>query len=159
MPSIQKMCRSITTPTQVFDSTLPTVGDIKRRYGEDFAQAYIETWIVNICEFVNIGKNMSPSQIYETASMIMDIYPYYKISDINLVFRKAKVGEYGQVYDRLDGQVILSWFARYHKDRCAEAETLSIVEGSSMKERDTQIDEKVMKRINELELQYKRNQR
>jgi len=118
------MCRSITTPTQVFDSTLPTVGDIKRSYGEDFAQAYIETWIVNICEFVNIGKNMSPSQIYETATMIMDIYPYYKISDINLVFRKAKVGEFGQVYDRLDGQVILSWFARYHKDRCAEAETL-----------------------------------
>ena len=32
------------------------MGTVKKVYGDDFAQAYIETWIVNISEFVNIGK-------------------------------------------------------------------------------------------------------
>lgn len=156
VPIVQKKCRGISTPAQVFESNLPTVGSLKRVYGEEFTQAYIETWIVNICEFVNIGKNMTPSQIYETALMIMDLYPYYKLSDINLVFKNAKIGVYGQIYDRLDGQIILSWFAKYNKERCEEAETQSILEAESMKDRDTRINDREIKKINELEIKLNR---
>lgn len=151
VPAIQKMCRNITTPEQVFDTDLPTLGCLKRTYGEDFTQAYIETWIVNICEFVNIGKNMTPAQICETASIIIDLYPYYKLADINLVFKRAKIGEYGQIYDRLDGQIILSWFSKYHRERCVEAEMLSISKADSMKERDTRINDREIRKINEIE--------
>ena len=56
IPTVQKLCRNVNTPAQVFNTNLPTMGTVKKVYGDDFAQAYIETWIVNISEFVNIGK-------------------------------------------------------------------------------------------------------
>lgn len=152
------MCRSVNTIPQVFESNLPTLGAIKRSYGETFTQAYIETWIVNICEFVNIGKNMNPNQIFETALMIIDLYPYYTLSDINLVFKKAKIGEFGQIYDRIDGQIILLWFSTYNRLRCVEAEQISIDQSNSMKERDVRLNDREIKKINEIEIQW-RNRR
>jgi hypothetical protein len=115
---------------------LPTIGTVKKVYGDDFAQAYIETWIVNISEFVNIGKNMNENQIYETAQMILDSYPYFTLADINLIFKKAKKGDFGQIYDRLDGQIIFSWFTKYNQLRCLEAEEQSISQANYFKERD-----------------------
>lgn len=115
---------------------MPTIGTVKKVYGDDFAQAYIETWIVNISEFVNIGKNMNENQIYETAQMILDSYPYFTLADINLVFKKAKKGDFGQIYDRLDGQIIFSWFTKYNQLRCSEAEEQSISQANYFKERD-----------------------
>lgn len=115
---------------------MPTIGTVKKVYGDDFAQAYIETWIVNISEFVNIGKNMNENQIYETAQMILDSYPYFTLADINLIFKKAKKGDFGQIYDRLDGQIIFSWFTKYNQLRCSEAEEQSINQANSFKERD-----------------------
>lgn len=115
---------------------MPTIGTVKKVYGDDFAQAYIETWIVNISEFVNIGKNMNENQIYETAQMILDSYPYFTLADINLIFKKAKKGDFGQIYDRLDGQIIFSWFTKYDQLRCSEAEEQSISQANYFKERD-----------------------
>lgn len=112
------------------------MGTVKKVYGDDFAQAYIETWIVNISEFVNIGKNMNENQIYETAQMILDSYPYFTLADINLIFKKAKKGDFGQIYDRLDGQIIFSWFTKYDQLRCSEAEEQSISQANYFKERD-----------------------
>jgi len=112
------------------------MGAVKKVYGDDFAQAYIETWIVNISEFVNIGKNMNENQIYETAQMILDSYPYFTLADINLIFKKAKKGDFGQIYDRLDGQIIFSWFTKYNSLRCSEAEEQSINQGNYFKDRD-----------------------
>lgn len=112
------------------------MGTVKKVYGDDFAQAYIETWIVNISEFVNIGKNMNENQIYETAQMILDSYPYFTLADINLIFKKAKKGDFGQIYDRLDGQIIFSWFTKYNSLRCSESEEQSINQANFFKERD-----------------------
>lgn len=136
IPAVQKLCRNVNTPAQVFNTNLPTIGTVKKVYGDDFAQAYIETWIVNISEFVNIGKNMNENQIYETAQMILDSYPYFTLADINLVFKKAKKGDFGQIYDRLDGQIIFSWFTKYNQLRCLEAEEQSISQANYFKERD-----------------------
>lgn len=136
IPAVQKLCRNVNTPAQVFNTNLPTIGTVKKVYGDDFAQAYIETWIVNISEFVNIGKNMNENQIYETAQMILDSYPYFTLADINLIFKKAKKGDFGQIYDRLDGQIIFSWFTKYNQLRCLEAEEQSISQANYFKERD-----------------------
>lgn len=156
MSEVQKICRGINTPAQVFDSNMPTLGALKRSFGDTFTQAYIETWIVNVCEFVNIGKNMTPVQICETAMIILDTYPYYTIADINLVFKRAKIGEYGQIYDRLDGQIILSWFAKYNKQRCLDAEEISINEANIFKERDDREYDREIKRLNEIEIKLKK---
>lgn len=156
IPEVQKICRNINTPVQVFEANLPTMGSVKKVYGDDFAQAYIETWIVNISEFINIGKNMNENQIYETAQMILDDYPHYTLADINLVFKKAKKGDFGQIFDRLDGQIILSWFSKYNQIRCSEAEEQSINQAYSFKERDNRLNDRDTVKISDVKTKYYR---
>ena len=133
------------------------MGTVKKVYGDDFAQAYIETWIVNISEFVNIGKNMNENQIYETAQMIMDSYPYFTLADINLIFKKAKKGDFGQIYDRLDGQIIFSWFTKYDSLRCLEAEEQSINQANYFKDRDTRPHDRDITKISNIKSRLFKN--
>jgi len=109
---------------------MPTLGEVERTYGYDFLHAYIEGWIVNFREFVNVGRGMNDVQTYETATLVLQYYNYLTIADINLLFQRAKIGKYGKLYDRLDGQIILDWFARYDAERtaCAEEESIQAAE-------------------------------
>lgn len=78
---------------------------------------------------------MKEAQIIETAEMIMFDYPYLSLADLNLVFGRAKRGFYGQIYNRLDGQIIMTWFSEYHDERCRAAQDISISEASAFTDR------------------------
>lgn len=134
LPEVNKICRKINDYSAVLSSGLPTIGSIKKIYGYDFTQAYIEGWIVNLRDFINVGKKMNDNQCYETAYLILETYPFLSIADINLIFKKAKLGKYGSMYDRLDGQMILSWFELHFSERCEAASNLSMREADKYKE-------------------------
>lgn len=87
---------------------------------------------------MNLGKNMNPEQMNETAYMIMDEYPFLTLADINLVFKRAKMGEYGNLYDRLDGSIIMGWFKTYFTHRLEAAEAESIRQAGLYKPRSMQ---------------------
>ena len=99
----------------------------------EFTQAYIESWITNLREFVNLKGAMSDAQANMTAGMIAREFIHITIADINLIFNNAKFGKYGEFYGRLDGQMILSWFDKYFNERCDVAAEVSISEAHSMK--------------------------
>lgn len=109
---------------------MPALAEIEKTYGYEFLQAYLEGWIVNLREFVNVGKRMTDMQTFETAMIVLQDYKYLTIADINLLFKRAKSGYYGKLYDRLDGQIILDWFRTYDQERAAAAVEDSINEAS-----------------------------
>ena len=133
VPEVNKICRKINNYPAILNSGLPSLGSIVKRFGFDFTQAYIEGWIVNLRDFVNVGKKMTDQQTMETAMLILDEYKSITIADINFIFNSAKKGRYGQFYDRLDGQMILSWFDRHFSERCEAAANASIREAESYK--------------------------
>lgn len=108
-----------TTPALAIKCQAPTLASIRKNYSEDFMIAYIAVWIVNLNDFVNASRKMSPSQMEETAFMIYQEYYYLNLADINLVFRKIKKGEFGQLFAELDGMKLLSWFEKYKMERMA----------------------------------------
>ncbi len=110
----------------VFESKLPSLAKVRKTYGEEFTEGYVAVWITNLVEFFEVGKRMGENQILETAMLVMQDYYMLTLADINLVFTRAKKGEYGQLYDRLDGAVILSWFRKYFEERCQEAENIAL---------------------------------
>jgi len=130
------------------DSDFPTINKLKLSIGEDVIQAYIEGWIVNLIEFLNVGKNMNDNQVYETASFILGEYPILNIADINLIFKMAKMGKFGLVYDRLDGQVVLSWFDKYFTERCRAAAERSINESLKYKDNNVPSFDKITEMAN-----------
>lgn len=68
---------------------------------------------------------MSDVQVAITVDLIMEEYPYFKMDDLKLCFKNAMKMKYGRIYNRIDGQVIMSWLREYNKERCAAADTQS----------------------------------
>ncbi|MCF8299352.1 MAG: hypothetical protein K9J13_17520 [Saprospiraceae bacterium] len=132
---VQRQLKKIDNVSDALETSTPAIVKIKKIFGEDFTQAYIEGWIVNIREFLNLGRKMTDEQTRETAMMIVDEYYNLTIADINIIFKKAKLGRWGQIYDRLDGQIILSWFDKYFQERCKAAADKSILEADKYKGR------------------------
>lgn len=130
VPAVQVRCRTVNSYPAVFACDMPALIEVEKAYGYEFLQAYLEGWIVNLREFVNVGKKMTDMQTFETAMIILQDYKYLTIADINLLFKRAKSGYYGKLYDRLDGQIILDWFRLYDKERTAAAVEDSINEAS-----------------------------
>ena len=133
IPAVQKKCRRVATLQQAISMDMPSLAIINKQFGDDFIQAYIEGWIVNLREFLNIGRKMTDAQTQDTAILIIDQFYNITIADVDLIFKKVKLGHFGQIYDRLDGQVILSWFNDYYGKRCDAFAEKSIQEAEKFK--------------------------
>lgn len=53
------------------------------------------------------------------ASMIIESYGYYKLTEFMLFFQKFKRGEYGKFYGAVDPMQILQALDEFHKERVA----------------------------------------
>lgn len=68
---------------------------------------------------------MSATQVAMTVDLIIEEYPYMKTDDFKLCFRNAMKMKYGENYNRIDGQIIMSWLREYNKERCSIADSQS----------------------------------
>jgi hypothetical protein len=79
--------------------------------------------ITQLRQSLNVGKNLDTLQVYECAALLAEKYWYLRLEEFLYVFKQAKLGKYGKVYDRLDVQVISEWLHLYDTtERLAELE-------------------------------------
>ena len=109
----------------VFQSDEPSIGTIIRKFGEPQARAVLVILIADALEFFNVSNTMSATQVATTVDLIIEEYPYMKTDDFKLCFKNAMKMKYGNIYNRIDGQVIMSWLREYNKERCAVADNQS----------------------------------
>ncbi len=69
--------------------------------------------ITQLRQSLNVGKNLDTLQVYECASLLAEKYWYLRLEEFLYVFKQAKLGKYGKIYDRLDVQVISGWLHAY----------------------------------------------
>lgn len=105
------------TASLAIKSEAPTLASLRKTYSEDFMLAYIELWLVNLNDFINVSRKMKPDQMSELAFLIFQDFYYFNLADINLVFSKIKKGEFGILYESIDGVKILSFFKQYEAER------------------------------------------
>lgn len=77
-----------------------------------FSAQILEFLILQTADYLNIGKNMSPAQIKDTAELLAAEFAHLTLEHFAVVLQRAKLGQW-QVYDRLDGQVIATWLRSY----------------------------------------------
>jgi hypothetical protein len=82
------------------------------------------TLILRTSAFFNIGKAMTEEQAIETAYLLLDKYPHESFEDFMIMFRNAKTGTYGELYNRLDGQIIFKWMGEYLEQKAAHREKI-----------------------------------
>lgn len=95
----------------------------------------VNFWSVGRTTFDNEdGK----ARIVELIRLIVQEYSWLKPSDIRMIFQNAKLGKYGEAYNRMDGPMILSWFNKYAEERIHLAEELHIRKHRSVQRQDDQ---------------------
>lgn len=109
----------------VFASSEPALGMVVRNLGETHARAIVVILLSEVVSFFNASNTMNDSQVAMTTDLIIEEYPYFKIDDLKLAFRNAMKGRYGEIYNRLDGSVIMQWLKQYNHERCAKADIAS----------------------------------
>lgn len=129
---MQKL-RGVNTVEKVFESETPSLASISRHCGTGKAKAWVEAWILELLDFINVKQSMGVAQISLTADFILERYACLTVADIQLVFKRAMAGDYGPFYGKLDGSMILGWLRTYFDQRCDAAEAISIQESQSHK--------------------------
>lgn len=119
----------------VFNFKYPSLRQLEILDNTAFVVAYLNKWIYDTISFFNIGRNMNDTQIMDTSFILFEKFPNLTMAEIYFVFKEAKGFKYGQLYDRLDGQIILGWFDRFWNDRLQAAEDISFQEHNRLKER------------------------
>lgn len=110
-----------------------------RKYDQDLAFTFLTKIVNELADFFSVGKNMGAKQIEETVKLLLKEYYFLKPEDYKLCFLNAKKGLYGQLFDRLDGQVICGWLNLYCEERANYFEQKSIGQHNSVVSKPTPI--------------------
>lgn len=142
---------SVKTMEDAINANLPTIGQSVNQYSEKGVQAYIKLWLIDLNMSTNLKRKLDESQMNFIAMIITQDYRNLKLSDVYLVFRNAKSGTYGVLYELLSPDKVLSWFKDWETDRIELCEMLSIRESSKHKhgtsERSTPLMNEIFKKL------------
>lgn len=100
----------------------PSIGLVEGAYGHKTAMSWMEIQLYNLSEFAGCKEKLTPAQIAETAAMILDGYPYYKLTEFMLFFQRFKRCEYGKFYGAVDPMIILQALATFNDQRARAIE-------------------------------------
>lgn len=104
-----------------------------------FLIAMLNSFISDLVQSFNIGKNMNENQVIDTSRHIARKYYYLKPEDFKMCFDNAKDGVYGKQYDRLDRQVIIQWIETYCAERASFFEADNDLEHDKTKSENSKI--------------------
>lgn len=111
------MYRNLKHIDQCLVSASPSLGAIRREIGVEFSEAFLQAWLININEILNLNKPMTESQIAICTSEIINSYPSLKIADLTLLCKRILAGEFGEFYESLSTPKVLTFFRNYNEDR------------------------------------------
>jgi hypothetical protein len=135
------------TMGEAMDSATPSLALIRKHGGEELAVQVVADLINDLNDFLSV-KPMTVPQVAMTAEIVVQEFYWLKIADLKLVFRNAMSGKYGELYNRLDGQLICGWIRKYQDERLQEAERRSQQEHRDrMKPDNTALDNEALERL------------
>jgi len=124
----------INTMSKAIKAKTPSIGLMRRTFGNAGAEALIKLWVLNLIESLGVKRSMSESQIDETAFTIVQDFPHVTIADVNLIFKGMKTGAYGEFYENINMAKVVGIFRKYFEERLETAAQMSLDEHSQLKE-------------------------
>jgi hypothetical protein len=109
--------KHIKTISQAIEEDQNGVSFYAKHLGEDAILAVVELHLLALNQSVNVGQPLTKYQIKEIAIEILSVFYYLSMVEICFVLRKAKRGEYGQLFGALNIVSILDWFNQYSEQR------------------------------------------
>lgn len=105
---------------RAFIGKAPTLAVVKEAFGIDPAEGWIMAQLEDLNEFAGVAVKMSPEQLEETARLILQEYPYFKVTEFMLFMHRFKCGNYGTLYGVVDPLVVMQALFLFASERRAE---------------------------------------
>ena len=119
----------------VFRSPGVTIASLQSDKGGVWLRALMVKWMNSFLKFYSVNGAMDALQVADTINLIIEQYPHYMQEDFKLFFNYAKKGVFGQIYGRIDGNVIFNWLEIYDRHRDSVAQEESIDEKNKLSEK------------------------
>lgn len=113
------------TMDEAMSGNTPTMATVRKYQGSEMAMGAVVTIIAEGAALLNIGKNLQAHQIEYLAEEIAREYYWLTLADLRYMMKQGIAGKYGEIYDRLDVQVVLGWLTKYVETRMEIAESKS----------------------------------
>lgn len=104
----------------------PSLAVIRRDHGAEVIEDLIMAYLVDLREKINAKRHLTDEQIEEIAFEVVGLFYHFTIADIHLVFKWAKLGKYGELYESIDMPKVMGWFDTYDNARTNTATQESI---------------------------------
>lgn len=104
----------------------PSLAVLRRDHGSEAIEDIIMMYLIDLREKINAKRHLSDEQIEEIAFEVVTSFYHFTIADIHLVFRWAKLGKYGELYESIDMPKVMGWFETYDNARTDAATQESI---------------------------------
>jgi hypothetical protein len=119
-----------------------TLKNILRENLEKPAKYLIYDVVLKFAASFNLTNNFREDQIQDFVNDIFEFYPHLTVRDIKFFLKQVKAGNFGQIYNRLDGPLLFGYLKVYNDLRIGEAERH---ESNLTKAKDIeQYDERIM---------------
>lgn len=106
----------------------PALATLKKDFGAQKVETIIKLYLVELTELVNLKRPLREKQIDAIAMEVVSSYYSLTIADVHVIFRKARNGEFGELYESLDMPKVMKWFSDYFAERCEAGANASIRE-------------------------------
>lgn len=110
-------CRHVKTMELAISEDNKGLSFHSKHVGELTVIAIIEAHVISLNKSINVKMPLEPTQVKEIAIEIQGMFYFLSMVEIHFIFRKAKRGGYGKVYNALSMEVILDWFTQYSEAR------------------------------------------
>ena len=111
--------RSLTV-LNIVETALP-ICEVKRNSVPGDVERALDIQLTRLIGTLNLKWNMTGEQTKILVEDLIDKYPNESLEDFILVFKRARMGEFGELF-RLDGPVVFSWMETYLDEKYAVIE-------------------------------------
>ena len=86
----------------------------------------LEYLIADLADALQMNRTFSGTRSNEIAELIIEDFPHLSIEDIALCFKNLKKGNYGNLYQTLNSQIIIECLRKYDIQRLEVIEEINI---------------------------------
>lgn len=134
----------------------PSLATLRKDHGSQKVETIVKLYLVELCELVNLKRPLTERQIDAIAMEVVSRYYMLTIADVHVIFRKAKNGELGELYESMDMPKVMKWFSDYFNDRCETGANISLRESDRWYDKGGNMTpERIRKQFDKLEKQFK----
>ena len=103
--------------TDAINSPSHSLGKIQREQSKKFTEGLVLVWLMYLNEILNLNKPMCEEQMKLASVLICEEFYMLKMSDLTLLFKRIISGQYGEFYERLSIDKVLTFFRNYLEER------------------------------------------